>query len=100
MAEYCGARSAEGWYCVLAKGHDGPHLSIDNSKLWKGSPGAPVRWTRRPAVAVLSAEGQRGQNAKTRGFTGIPCDHCGSPNTIRNGKCLLCTDCQASGECG
>lgn len=99
MKGYCAARCAEGWYCVLKEGHGGQHLSIDNSKLWEGSPGAPVRWADR-AVSRLSAEGRRGQEAKFRGYTGIPCDQCGSPNTVRNGKCLLCTDCRASGECG
>lgn len=45
--------------------------------------------------------GARGRSSsQQKGFTGIPCDACGSANTVRNGKCLLCMDCHASGECG
>lgn len=32
-------------------------------------------------------------------FTGQMCQSCSSLNTIQNGKCLLCLDCKASGEC-
>ncbi len=38
--------------------------------------------------------------ARAKGYEGIPCEACGSLNTVRNGKCLICTDCLASGECG
>lgn len=38
--------------------------------------------------------------AKTLGFTGIPCDQCGSLNTVRIGKCLQCQTCFHNGECG
>jgi hypothetical protein len=45
-----------------------------------------------------AADGVR--TAQRMGFTGIPCEACGSVNTVRNGKCLLCMDCKSSGECG
>jgi hypothetical protein len=32
-------------------------------------------------------------------FTGRMCVECGSLNTIPNGKCVLCMDCRATGEC-
>jgi hypothetical protein len=38
--------------------------------------------------------------AKIKGFTGIPCDQCGSVNTVRIGKCLQCQSCFHNGECG
>lgn len=57
---------------------------------------------RTPPTASMSvgitAESVR--KAQQMGFTGIPCDHCGSPNTIRTGKCLKCMDCDTDGECG
>lgn len=33
-------------------------------------------------------------------FTGRACPECGSLNTVQNGKCLLCMECKATGECG
>lgn len=49
-------------------------------------------------AAERAGDGVR--TAKRMGFTGIPCEACGSVNTVRNGKCLLCMDCKSSGECG
>ncbi len=89
---------------------------------WVG--GAPVH--ARPAAlpegvtaSVVGADGQRvdlhadgevrrapRSMAPTSTFvrrpdmSGIPCDNCGSPNTIRIGKCLRCYDCNSDGECG
>jgi hypothetical protein len=34
------------------------------------------------------------------GYTGQPCDACGSWRTRRAGKCITCEACGAAGECG
>jgi hypothetical protein len=90
--KYCGALNPSGkWLCVLSASHDGQHLSIDNTRLWKGTPGYPIRWETARAETPES---------DTPPFTGRPCDFCQSLNTIQNGKCLLCMDCHQTGECG
>jgi hypothetical protein len=143
-SSYCGSKNARGWYCVLLKDHSGDHLSIDNQRIWEGSPGAPVWWPRaKPRgdggggkgggvspgpVQPLSAQSvlserdestdeldptltqgeykqihdaaQAVRDAQAKGYTGESCGSCGSLNTVRNGKCLLCLDCKTSGECG
>lgn len=44
------------------------------------------------------------EDARLKGYTGIPCDMCGGLYTIRSGKCLQCAPpplgCGHSGECG
>ena len=50
-----------------------------------------------PQVAALSRP--RGLT-NTPLFTGRPCPECESLNTVQNGKCLLCMECKATGECG
>lgn len=87
-------------------------MSLDNRKLWHGTPGAPIFWPndaeRAPRREITDEVGMLDSTltqaeagvAQHKGYTGIPCDHCGSLNTIRNGACLLCTDCHSSGECG
>lgn len=169
MSEYCAARHESGWFCLLKKGHSiKEHLSIDNSEIWKGSPGLPVRWAastveekcpdcggestrsvktqrfpylhgkktieltaevvvwactlcrlewtngdaeleRGNAVRLFEHENKVNKSprevgqirvAQGKGYTGELCGNCGSPNTVRNGKCLLCMDCLMSGECG
>lgn len=89
---YCGAVHPDGWRCVLAAGPHDEHLSIDNRGLWHGTPGIPVRWpAETQAVTPRRA---------LPGFTGVPCDRCGSPNTVRTGTCLTCQDCGHGGSCG
>lgn len=124
--KYCAARSSNGWLCVLAEDHDGDHLSIDNSKQWKGTPGSPVWWPQR-ARESREATAQRKRNedmsmlmdptltqAETSRMleeaqaavvkknlpTGEACSACGSIHTVRTGTCLRCLDCYAVGECG
>jgi hypothetical protein len=108
---YCAARHTDGWYCVLAVGHDGSHLSIDNTRLWRGTPGRPVLWVqdltpeqtdeleRQTNPTLTQGEMARLTENKPR-FTGRPCENCNSMNTIQNGKCLLCMECGQTGECG
>jgi len=107
MSDYCSARHEAGWYCLLKKGHadlgETQHLSLDNTQLWKGTAGLPVRWSsieREKQNESLLNKGEAIRTSQVKGFTGELCGNCGSPNTIRNGKCLLCTECQFSGECG
>ena len=104
---FCPAAHSDGWLCVLAEGHEGPHLSLDNRARWRGTVGKPVRWRAqiqdlpdlpdRPRVPEQLALMPAG---KDLGYTGIPCDACGSVNTVRVGKCLRCDNCQTAGECG
>lgn len=106
-ASYCTAKHpGDGWLCILAHGHDGAHLSLDNRQQWEGTPGRPVRWQPTPAKAP-APEGKLPERlalptpaGKSLGYTGIPCDACQSLNTVRSGKCLTCMDCHAAGECG
>lgn len=95
---YCGAKGRE-FYCLLAEGHEGPHMSIDNRSKWQGTPGRPVFWTTQPVTEMATVPADL-PNGKSLGYTGIPCDNCGSLNTVRVGKCLQCQDCYAAGECG
>ena len=147
---YCPAAHPDGWLCLLARDHDGPHLSLDNRHRWRGTVGRPVRWravVEDLDLSELEAEGWGWYNgppvgglpatepepppatapqlrvvtssqlglvtsshvppgrllaapARLPGYTGIPCDACGSLNTVRSGKCLTCMDCHAAGECG
>lgn len=71
---------------------------IDETKTKKRK--APAMDLDPMGLGAPETTGESVRTAKSRGFTGIPCDACGSINTVRNGKCLLCMDCHASGECG
>lgn len=118
--KYCADTSPKnGWLCILANGHKGAHLSIDNTRLWKGTPGFPVFWgepatpkaddlprevtedfPRDPTSEELEPTAIQQFPGHRPGTTGIPCDQCQSMNTIRSGTCLLCLDCNHAGECG
>ena len=101
---YCAHKSSTGWLCVLAQGHDGDHMSVDNSRLWEGTPGAPVFWrsakTAPIALDPTLTQVEAGTVAKTRppSPTGDPCTHCGGP-MMRTGTCSVCLDCGESGGC-
>jgi hypothetical protein len=118
---YCpAAHPGGGWLCILRRDHDGPHLSLDNRQRWRGTVGLPVRWQAMardlpmaehpPATNGHPAKAPRPSppvklalpepTGQALGYTGIPCDACGGPNTVRSGKCLTCMDCHAAGECG
>lgn len=117
---YCPGNHPEGWMCVLTRDHDGPHLSLDNRHRWRGTVGKPIRWRSEvkdlpmdedpepepredpvpgPTTEVTTVNGTEVPHVLP-GYTGIPCDSCGSMNTVRSGKCLTCMDCMSAGECG
>lgn len=94
---YCAELGPHGFYCVLAAKHEGPHLSIRNDRLWKGTPGAPVCWTTRDETTELALDPLRatcevGKADPTeldyirQAYTGEMCS-CGSPYVIRTGTC-------------
>lgn len=60
----------------------------------------PVEHTR-PAFAP-DPRSEAAQRARDMGFTGIPCEMCGSPNTKFDSKCLHCYNpaCRHEGSCG
>jgi len=72
------------------------------------SPAVAARTTRepskppRPATHAPTQQSavQTIRTAQAKGFTGIPCDACGSVNTLRSGTCLKCADCNHAGGCG
>lgn len=125
---YCASRHSDGWYCLLTEGHLDDHMSIDNSRLWKGTPGAPVFW---PAERELTREQTdeldpmltQGEIAKARAKPAAPaptkaapkpkpkpkgilvgdiCGICGQPSIIRESSCRTrCKSCGAiEGGCG
>jgi hypothetical protein len=94
---YC-AKQHNGWLCILGPKHEGEHLSLDNTRMWKDTPGYPIKWADKPAAPPVKPI-HAPVNGRPK-FTGRPCDHCQSLNTIQNGKCLLCMDCHETGECG
>lgn len=121
---YCAKRHKDGWLCILTQGHDAAHLSMDNSRVWKGTPGFPVIWEDEPELTreqtdelklatdptltqgEIRRESQKGPTgadvrmAQNLGYTGELCGNCGSPNTLRIGKCVRCDACGQDGECG
>lgn len=118
---YCPAtRPGGGWCCILLAGHsERMHLSIDYRVRDHGTPGRPILWpvgqgrpstTRAaqdrtlvdPTTTTGEAQGRAAMphQAKRPGYTGIPCEQCHSPNTVRVGVCLRCDDCGSAGECG
>jgi hypothetical protein len=119
---YCMNQGPQGFFCILLEHHAGQHLSIDNAALWRGTPGHPIWWdsadlARDPtgeipkeALDPTLTQGEAGivgrtasmANTELPGYTGELCASCGSPNTVRIGKCLQCHNpaCMASGECG
>ena len=58
---------------------------LDDEKLKDENPGAISGTTER----------QKMEQAKAMGFTGVRCS-CGSYNSIPNGTCALCTNCNSS----
>ncbi len=123
MSNYCADRGPQGFYCLLLAGHEEDHMSLNNRQLDdRGSPGTVVRWPHDlpreltdelASTAEIDTDRQRSNAAQQRmtylakhqaatdkGYTGIPCDNCQSPNTVRVGKCLKCMSCFSAGECG
>lgn len=50
-------------------------------------------------TAVVSTTMSAREVAKASGFTGDPCNSCGSPRMVRNGTCARCLDCSQSSGC-
>ena len=97
---YCAARHSDGWLCILGADHAEhddsgvrEHLSIDYTVLWRGTPGRPISWS----AVVANAPTLQG---RALGYSGEPCQQCGSPNTRRTGTCLTCDNCGFAGSCG
>ncbi len=62
---------------------------------------APRRAVAANIAAVRAKPGMDDvTESRAKGFTGIPCEQCGSLDTVRNGTCLTCTVCLHAGECG
>jgi hypothetical protein len=108
---YCGEKSIEGWFCVLRKGHKDGHLSLDNSKIWKGTPGFPISWetataefTREqsnelnPTLTTGEIDKQRPKGV----LVGDLCGVCGQVEIVRESACRTrCMACGAiDGGCG
>lgn len=94
---YCGDRGPGGWYCILRAGHTGDHQSIDNMKLWRGTPGAPVRW---PGTVDRATDvGDPPRDARRMGYSGDVCRACGSLRVRANGTCLVCDSCGTTTGC-
>lgn len=58
--------------------------------------------TRSEVSAVVAAERAELSKiamARTQGYSGNLCDHCGSARMKRNGACEVCEDCGTSGGC-
>jgi hypothetical protein len=97
---YCAERNRDGFYCVLRKGHGGQHLSIDNTKLWKGTPGAPVAWgAEKKEQARIDPTLTQAEYARNQGYTGDTCSNCLGMRMRRNGTCQLCEDCGQTTGC-
>ena len=107
----CAVEHESGFLCVRREGHDGDHLSIDNRKLWQGSPGAPVFWANEGLRQKAKAEvtqgmldptltgSESGVMAKMKGYSGESCGECQGMSMRRNGTCLVCDTCGATTGC-
>ncbi len=112
---YCGERDAKGWYCVLKGGHGGQHLSLDNQRIWKGTPGFPVVWMTEapelpreqtdelnPTLTQAEYKREKAMNRQTLKGAGVPTGdlcQCGGL-LVQMGACKQCTTCGDGGSCG
>lgn len=94
MAEIVRTLDIFGWHV----GSDDGRVTLRRGK--RARPANPPARLDPMELGAPEPTDETSSRAQLRGFTGIPCDACGSLNTVRNGKCLLCMDCHASGECG
>lgn len=115
MGPYCGAKHGAGFYCILQKDHEGDHLSVDNKRVWKGTPGAPVIWSKRRSSESMKESSAALDSTTTAGearsevvrppikFTeGDSCSVCGSMKVVRESSCRKrCYGCGTiDGGCG
>lgn len=111
---YCADAHSSGWYCVLTAGHQGHHMSLDNSKLWKGTPGKPIFWGqelvgKEPDLNPTLTSGEiarakalsRREQLRTANPTGDFCTEPGcSGMLVQMGSCKQCNTCASGGSCG
>lgn len=107
----CGKASSNGWLCLAPAGHAGDvHASLDNRRMYRGTPGHPVVWTGSghaehvgeytEEVPVIVTPRIDPPLAIQQGYTGEFCGDCGGSHMRRTGTCSVCDDCGASGGCG
>lgn len=106
MGSYCASRNSAGFYCVLAAGHNKgeaatPHLSIDNTQLWEGTPGLPIQWTSNEPTMSLDptlTQGEAGMVAQPRPAQKAPLRFI--PGTYAASKPTLLDPTLTQGEAG
>lgn len=83
-------------------------MKLDSSVSWSEAaedagihgPPSPKSLEPKPDPALQTLSMAPTEMAKFMGYTGIPCDSCGSMRTVRIGRCLRCEACKHAGECG
>lgn len=82
----------------------GLEVRQEDGKIFLARIQQPAPQTPRPESVRMPSSAVLMDRQKVPGYTGIPCDNCGSPNTLRTGKCLRCAPpplgCGQDGECG
>jgi hypothetical protein len=113
-SKYCLAKHPlTGLLCSLRRGHNKiKHVAWDNTREWKGSPGAPVAWsnnmdrqiTDEAALDPMTTQSEARRATyiahRQAGFTGDPCPICGSMKMVQDGKCAKCAECGGGESCG
>ena len=113
---YCSDQHEDGWLCILAKAHKGKHLSLDNRRVWQGSPGWPIFWGEDDDLpreiteedldpTLVHSEINKAKKATTSkptqqsgglgALTGDGCSICGQFAVVRESACR--TRCRACG---
>lgn len=103
LMPYCGAQHSSGFYCILKHGHEGDHLSLDNTKIWEGTPGKPVQWETKQSSNKAMQKTSAALHPTDVSYTeGESCSVCGSLSVIRESSCRKrCKSCGAlDGGCG
>lgn len=76
-----------------------PHFCFVPSE---GTPGEGIRWTSAGRLFAPTKYGKKRPGsiaARDGGYTGDLCDSCSGTHMVRNGSCLLCTDCGSTTGC-
>ena len=84
--------------CTLREhGEEYPHLCF----VPPGSPEATeaIHWTSSGLLFMPIKYAMQPVAVKEGGYTGDICDNCSSTRMIRNGSCLLCTECGSTTGC-
>lgn len=72
---------------------EAPAAALEDYPL--AGPGLDDAGTMRLEAAPVGAA-----EARRMGFEGTPCAVCGGMRVVRNGTCLLCTECHSTNGCG